>query len=106
MSRGMSRWPRLEQQQVKRKQMDPAVLRKVSECRRLRAPAAGMGVSMPSQLGLCQALARASALDERGCCLNLLRSRKGLILRGFQELARGSGSPRSPAQCSSGAGAP
>lgn len=72
-------WPRLEKQQVKRKQMDPAILRKASECCRLRAQAAGVGVSVLSQLCLCQALARACALDESGCCLHLLRSRNGLI---------------------------
>lgn len=91
-------WPRLEEQQVKREQMDPAILRKVSECCRLRAQAAGAGVSVLSQLCLCQALAGASALDESGCCLNLLRSRKGLILFSFQRPGAGTqlGQPSLP----------
>ena len=89
LSRRMNHLPRLEKQRVKCKQMDPAVLRKVSECCRLRAQAAGVGVSVLSQLCLCQALARACALDERGCCLNLLRSRKGVILFNFQRTGAG-----------------
>lgn len=89
LSRRANHWPRLEKQQVKRKQMDPAILRKVLERCRLRAQAAGVGVSVLSQLCLCQALARACALDECGCCLNFLRSRKGLILCSFQRTGAG-----------------
>lgn len=94
-SRRMNHWPRLEKQQVKRKQMDPAFLR---NCCRLRAQAAGVGVSVLSQLCLCQALARACSLDKSGCCLNLLRSRKGLILFSFQRTGAGTqlGQPSLP----------
>lgn len=96
----MNHLPRLEKQQVKHKQMDSATLRKVPECGRLRAQAAGVGVSVLSQLRLCQALARACASDKRVCCLNLLRSRKGSILFSFQRTGGGAqlGQPSPPAR--------
>lgn len=104
LSRRMNRSPRLEKQQVKHKQMDSATLRKVSQCGRLRAQAAGVGVSVLSQLRLCQALARACASNARVCCLNLLRSRKGLIFCSFQRTGGGTqlGQPSPPARSGRG----
>lgn len=80
--------------------MDPATLRKASECCRLRAQAAGAGVSVLSQLCLCQALAKARDLDERSCCQNLLGSRRGLILFSFQSSGAGAklGQPSLPSR--------
>lgn len=80
--------------------MDPATLRKASECCRLRAQAAGVGVSVLSQLRLCQALTKACNLDERNCCQNLLGSRKGLILFSFQSWGAGTqlGQPLLPSR--------
>lgn len=59
-----------------------------------------MGVSVLSQLRLCQALAKACDLDERNCCQNLLGSRKGLILFSFQSWGAGTqlGQPSLPSR--------